>query len=162
MSWRVLTLALWFAGSTAILSTFTGCSAPPRDIAATASLSLQRDDGTQALICPESSIPVGRQMSCTARLTSGSVPVEVLRTSRTQVDVRPEIALLRATDTAGVVRAFIWHAAGVSATVTCGSDPVVRATSGTTLRCHATANGEAHQVLVTVKDAELHLDVRVT
>jgi hypothetical protein len=161
MSWRVVKLPLWIAGGTAVLSTFPGCSAPAPDVAATVATSLNRQYGTQALTCPESSIPVGQHMTCKARLNSGIVPVEVHRTSRTQVDVRPEIALLRTTDAAAVVRSFIWHAAGVSASVTCGSDPVVMAAPGTTLRCSATAQGEAHEVLVIVKDDELHLDVLV-
>jgi len=101
-------------------------------------------------------------MTCSAHLDSGNVQVEVFRTSKTHVDVRPEVALLRTRDAAEVVRAFIRRAAGVSASVTCGSDPVVTAAPGTTLRCSATAQGESHEVLVTVKDGELHLDVHVT
>ena len=101
-------------------------------------------------------------MTCSANLKSGNVPVAVFRTSKTHVDVRPEVALVRTRDVAAVVRAFIWRAAGVSVSVACGSDPVMVGAPGTTLRCSATVQGESHEVLVTVKDGELHLDVHVT
>jgi hypothetical protein len=101
-------------------------------------------------------------MTCTPDLQAGNVPVGVVRTSKTCLDVRPEVALVRTRDVAADVGAFVRRASGVSVSVTCGSDPVVIAAPWTTLRCSATAQGESHEVRVTVKDGELHLDVHVT